>query len=81
MSAETTAEELSNLIVQELLELMDQQGIRPSDLAKGMEKSRADIAGLLRPGRNFTLLTLCKIADGLGYFPVITFKKLKSSEK
>ncbi|MBI4572036.1 MAG: helix-turn-helix transcriptional regulator [candidate division NC10 bacterium] len=55
------------LATEEILKLMEREGISKADLAKALGKSKAYITQALSGGRNMTLRTLASFAWACGY--------------
>lgn len=69
------AKQLSKQLVDRFKEIIKEQEVRPKTLSENMGKSRSFIAMTLQPHRNFTLSTLCALADKLGYKVKISIEK------
>lgn len=57
---------LKNLVTGEILEVMEEKGVKKADLARMLNTSPANITQILNGNRNLTLDTLCEIAMSLG---------------
>jgi transcriptional regulator with XRE-family HTH domain len=66
---ETIRDEISELIHQ----IMLREEVKPAELARRLEKSRAYVTKILQGNANFTIDSIVKIARALGYNFVPTF--------
>lgn len=69
------------ILTENLVQLMEDQGITRAELAAKLGKSRAFISQMLNGGRNMTLRTLFRISRALGHDATISFKKTAAEKK
>jgi transcriptional regulator with XRE-family HTH domain len=60
-------ESVRHEISDQIHEAMEREGIKPAELARRLEKSRAYVTKILQGNANFTIDSLVQIARALGY--------------
>ena len=68
-------------VTEKFCEILEQENINKSTLAKFMGKTKGYISQLLGGGRNLTLRSMADLAFHLGYEISIAFQKRKSYSK
>lgn len=66
---------------EDLVQIMDDQGVSRAGLAQRMGTSRAFISQVLNGNRNMTLRTLFRICRALGYDAQIVYDRLSFEQK
>ncbi|MGP1419119.1 MAG: XRE family transcriptional regulator [Sphaerochaetaceae bacterium] len=72
---------LRKSVSEEINKTMKERGISKADLARLLGTSRSNITQILKGDRNFTIDTLCSVADGLGMRVDITLKKRRKQSR
>ena len=81
ISDSVTCVELRESISEQITDAMREQGLNKADLARILGTSRSNITQILKGDRNFTVNTLCEIADAIGYKVCVQFKKARNPRK
>lgn len=81
ISDSVTCVELRESISEQITDAMKEQGLNKADLARILGTSRSNITQILKGDRNFTVNTLCEVADAIGYKVCVRFKKARKPRK
>lgn len=73
---EAAYRELSDTIIENLINIMEKEGVSFAQLAGRLNVSRAHVTTTLKPGHNMTIKTLIKFLQILGWRVKISFEKI-----
>ena len=75
-------EELILDVTEVLSEMLEKEGVKQTELAERLGKTKGFVSQILAGGRNLTLRTIADVADALGYrVRLVFFKDAKSKPK
>jgi transcriptional regulator with XRE-family HTH domain len=68
-------------VTEGLSEMLEKEGVKQTELAERLGKTKGFVSQILAGGRNLTLRTIADVADALGYRVRIVFSKDAKSKR